>query len=74
MSLSHFNKKNKNIEMVDISKKNKTKRFAEARSLIQIDKKLYLIIIFFLKDLSISKVVIEAHETEFKASISNPVE
>ena len=29
MSLSHFNKKNKNIEMVDISKKNKTKRFAE---------------------------------------------
>ena len=32
MSLSHFNKKNKNIEMVDISKKNKTKRYAEASS------------------------------------------
>jgi len=44
MSLSHFNKKNKNIEMVDISKKNKTKRFAEARSLIEIDKKLYSVI------------------------------
>ena len=43
MSLSHFNKKNKNIEMVDISKKNKTKRYAEARSLIKIDKKLYSI-------------------------------
>ena len=44
MSLSHFNKKNKNIEMVDISKKNKSKRFAEARSLIEINKKLYSII------------------------------
>ena len=44
MSLSHFNKKNKNIEMVDISKKNKTKRFAEARSLLEINKKLYSII------------------------------
>ena len=44
MSLTHFNKKNKNIEMVDISKKNKTKRFAEARSLIDIDKKLYSVI------------------------------
>ena len=44
MGLSHFNKKNKNIEMVDISKKNKTKRFAEAKSLINIDKKLYSII------------------------------
>ena len=45
MSLSHFNKKNKNIEMVDISKKNKTKRYAEAKSRLKIDRKLF----FFLR-------------------------
>ena len=46
MSLSHFNKKNKNIEMVDISKKNKNKRYEEAKSRLKIDKKLYL---YYLK-------------------------
>ena len=44
MSLSHFNKKNKNIEMVDISKKNKTKRYAEAHSRLKIDRKLFLLL------------------------------
>ena len=44
MSLSHFNKKNKNIEMVDISKKIKTKRYAEAHSRLKIDRKLYLLL------------------------------
>ena len=44
MSLSHFNKKNKNIEMVDISKKNKTKRYAEAKSRLKIDRKLFLLL------------------------------
>jgi len=44
MSLSHFNKKNKNIEMVDISNKKKTKRIAEAKSIIRIDKSLYKIL------------------------------
>ena len=40
MSLSHFNKKNKNIEMVDITKKNKTQRITEAKSTIKVDKDL----------------------------------
>ena len=44
MSLTHFNKKNKNIEMVDISKKTKTKRYAEAKSRLKIDRKLFLIL------------------------------
>ena len=44
MSLTHFNKKNKNIEMVDISTKKKTKRIAEAKSIIRIDKSLYKIL------------------------------
>ena len=44
MSLSHFNKKNKNIEMVNISNKKKTKRIAEAKSIIRIDKSLYKIL------------------------------
>ena len=44
MELTHFNKKNKKIEMVDISIKNKTKRIAEAKGLVKINKKLYLII------------------------------
>ena len=44
MSLSHFNKKNKNIEMVDISKKNKTQRIAEAKSTIKVDRDLYEIL------------------------------
>ena len=41
MSLSHFNKKNKNIEMVDISKKNKTNREAIAQGRLVIDKNLF---------------------------------
>tara|TARA_B100001063_G_scaffold217906_1_gene220874 strand:+ start:916 stop:1380 length:465 start_codon:yes stop_codon:yes gene_type:complete len=45
MSLTHFNKKNQNIEMVDISKKIKTKRIAEARSTVRVDKSLYKILI-----------------------------
>ncbi len=45
MSLSHFNKKNKNIEMVDISKKIKTTRMAEARSTVRLDKNLYKILL-----------------------------
>ena len=36
MSLTHFNKKNKNIEMVEISKKKRTQRLAEAKALIRI--------------------------------------
>jgi molybdenum cofactor biosynthesis protein MoaC len=44
MSLSHFNKKNKNIEMVDITKKNKTQRIAEAKSTIKVDRDLYEIL------------------------------
>ena len=44
MSLSHFNKKNKNIEMVDITKKNKTQRVAEAKSTIKVDRDLYEIL------------------------------
>ena len=44
MSLSHFNKKNKNIEMVDITKKNKTQRIAEAKSTIKLDRDLYEIL------------------------------
>ena len=45
MSLSHFNKKNKNIEMVDITKKNKTQRIAEAKSTMKVDRDLYEILI-----------------------------
>ncbi len=44
MALSHFNKKNRNIEMVDITKKTKTLRIAEAKSIIKIDKSLYKIL------------------------------
>ena len=44
MSLSHFNKKNKNIEMVDITKKNKTQRIAEAKSTMKVDRDLYEIL------------------------------
>ena len=44
MELTHFTKKNKKIEMVDISIKNKTKRVAEAKGLVKINKKLYLIL------------------------------
>ena len=44
MSLSHFNKKNKNIEMVDITKKNKTHRIAEAQSTVKVDRDLYEIL------------------------------
>jgi len=44
MSLSHFNKKNKNIEMVDITKKNKTQRIAEAKSTMKVDRNLYEIL------------------------------
>ena len=44
MSLSNFNKKNKNIEMVDITKKNKTQRIAEAKSTIKVDRDLYEIL------------------------------
>ena len=41
MSLTHFNKKNKNTEMVDISNKNKTQRIAIAKGEVVIDKSLY---------------------------------
>jgi molybdenum cofactor biosynthesis protein MoaC len=41
MSLSHFNKKNKNTEMVDISNKNKTQRQAIAEGYLVIDKTLH---------------------------------
>ena len=44
MSLSHFNKKNKDIEMVDITKKNKTQRIAEAKSTMKVDRDLYEIL------------------------------
>ena len=44
MSLSHFNKKNKNIEMVDNKKKNKTQRIAEAKSTMKVDRDLYEIL------------------------------
>ena len=44
MSLSHFNKKNKNIEMVDITKKINTKRIAEAKSIVRVDKNLYKVL------------------------------
>ena len=44
MSLSHFNKKNKNIEMVDITKKNKTQRIAKAKSTMKVDRDLYEIL------------------------------
>ena len=45
MSLSHFNKKNKNIEMVDITKKNKTQRIVEAKSTMKVDRDLYEILL-----------------------------
>ena len=48
MSLSHFNKKNKNIEMVDITKKNKTQRIAEAKSTIKVDRDLYEIYLMII--------------------------
>ena len=41
MSLTHFNKKNKNTEMVDISNKNKTQRIAIAKGEMIINKSLY---------------------------------
>ena len=41
MSLTHFNKKNKNTEMVDISNKNKSERIAIAKGEMIIDKSLY---------------------------------
>ena len=45
MSLTHFKNKNRNIEMVDISKKKQTKRIAEAESFIRINKDLYKLLI-----------------------------
>ena len=41
MSLTHFNKKNKNTEMVDISNKNKSQRIAIAKGEMIINKSLY---------------------------------
>ena len=41
MSLTHFNKKNKNTEMVDISNKNKSERIAIAKGEMIINKSLY---------------------------------
>ena len=41
MSLTHFNKKNKNTEMVDISNKNKSERIAIAKGEMIISKSLY---------------------------------
>ena len=41
MSLTHFNKKNKNTEMVDISNKNKSQRIAIAKGEMTINKSLY---------------------------------
>ena len=38
MSLTHFNKKNKNTEMVDISNKNKSQRIAIAKGEMIINK------------------------------------
>ena len=45
MSLTHFKNKNKNIEMVDISKKKQTNRIAEAESFIRINKNLYKLLL-----------------------------
>ena len=45
MTLTHFKNKNKTIEMVDISKKEKTARIAVAESLIKIDKSLYQVLL-----------------------------
>ena len=44
MALTHFNKKNKNVDMVDITNKKKSLREAEASSIIKIDKFLYKIL------------------------------
>ena len=44
MSLTHFKNKNKDIEMVDISKKNKSNRIAEAESFIKINPELFNIL------------------------------
>lgn len=41
MNLTHFNKKNKNTEMVDITSKDKTQRKAIAQGIMIIDKSLY---------------------------------
>jgi molybdenum cofactor biosynthesis protein MoaC len=41
MSLTHFNKKNKHTEMVDISNKNKSQRIAIAKGEMIINKSLY---------------------------------
>ena len=41
MSLTHFNKKNNNTEMVDISNKNKSERIAIAKGEMIINKSLY---------------------------------
>ena len=41
MNLTHFNKKNKNTEMVDISNKNKSERIAIAKGEMIINKSLY---------------------------------
>ncbi len=41
MNLTHFNKKNKNTEMVDISNKNKSQRIAIAKGEMIINKSLY---------------------------------
>ena len=43
MSLTHFKNKNKDIEMVDISKKKKTATLAEAECLIKIDNELIIL-------------------------------
>jgi molybdenum cofactor biosynthesis enzyme len=45
MSLTHFKNKNKDVEMVDISKKNKSSRIAEAESFIKISHDLYKIFV-----------------------------
>jgi len=45
MSLTHFKNKNKDVEMVDISKKNKSSRIAEAESFIKISHDLYKILL-----------------------------
>lgn len=45
MSLTHFNKKNKDVDMVDISHKTKSQRIAQARSIIKIDKSLHSILV-----------------------------
>tara|TARA_Y100000996_G_scaffold318554_1_gene254677 strand:- start:683 stop:1147 length:465 start_codon:yes stop_codon:yes gene_type:complete len=44
MSLSHFNRKNKKIDMVDISNKKNSKRIAEAQCFVKVDKNLYKIL------------------------------